>query len=303
MPFPQIPPSASVGISFEGGAMAKVSDVLICKTCGAVLKPVGDAKTARCEYCFNEWDIVREEALTEKQIENAARAGVEKGVEAKRGLAVDAAVNAFLASDLRTAMSSAGEVHAKTADCPEAEFILGFCAYVGQSASTAGMDRFFTKFHPSELTDAQKSNLRRMFLKFPRNLAGYELQTVRFVREMSGGDAKALCDFVDAFSPYIIKKRESARFLDREMCDFYRELAGECSIPKTCYALVGAMKTLPESPFAGDSFGLRTRAQNFRRDFMNPVGDIVSGIRDSARREQLTGMYRETVSEFERRLR
>ena len=283
--------------------MAKVSDVLICKTCGALLKPAGDAKRVRCEYCLNEWDIEREEALTEKQIEDAARAGVEKGAEAKYGQTVNAAVHAFLASDLRAAMSAAGEVHAKTADCPEAEFILGFCAYVGQAASTTGLDRFFKKFRAAELTDAQKDNLRRMFLKYPRNLARYEMQTVRFVREMSAGDTKALCDFVDAFSPYIIKKQESAQFLDREMCDFYRTLAEECSVPKTCYALIGAMKSLPESPFAGDSFRLRTRSLNFRRDFMNPVGEIVAGIRDSARREQLMGMYRETVSEFERRLR
>lgn len=283
--------------------MAKVSDILICKTCGASLKPEGDAKRARCEYCLNEWDIVREDPLTEQQIEDAARAGVEKGDEAKRGQLIDAAVNAFLASDLRTAISTASEIHAKNADCPEAEFILGFGAYVGQSASTAGLDRFFEQVRAERLTDAQKEDLRRMLLKYPRNLALFEVRTVRFAQKMFAGDAKALCEFTDAFSPYIIKKQDSARFLDREMYEFYRDMAKECSIPKTCYALVGAMKSLPESPFAGDTFHLRTRAMNFRRDFMGPVGDIVSGIRDTARREQLTGMYRDTVAEFEQRLR
>lgn len=283
--------------------MAKVSDLLICKTCGALLKPVGDEKRARCEYCLNEWDIVREEPLTEQQIEDAARAGVAKGDEARRGQVIEAAVNAFLASDLRTAISNANEIHAKSADCPEAELILGFGAYVSQSASTAGLERFFSQVRAASLTDEQKHNLRRMLLKYPRNLALFEVQTIRLARELLDGDARALCEFTDAFSPYIIKKQESARFLDPEMRTFYRDLARECSIPKTCYALIGAMKSLPESPFAGDSFHLRTRAMNFRRDFIDPVGEIVSAISDPARREQLTGMYRETVSEFERRLR
>ena len=84
-------------------------------------------------------------------------------------------------------------------------------------------------------------------------------------------------EYVDSISPNFIAKRADHSFMTGEMAETYRKLAAYCSIPKTCYALIGAIQNNPESPLKNGKYYAKTINRKFYDEYI--LSRIRIGIR------------------------
>ena len=103
--------------------------------------------------------------------------------------------------------------------------------------------------------------------------------------------SEELCAFVDAFSPSVIAKRNSIDYLTQELADIYMELAEDCNIPKTCYALLSSIRTNPDSPYPNETFYLRNKTQRFLHTYVHPIGDVIEAMQDEEMRQKFLTAY------------
>ena len=78
----------------------------------------------------------------------------------------------------------------------------------------------------------------------------------------------------------------------------YQELAAHCGIPKTCFALLKAIDTNPDSPYSGDSFYLKAKAQYFYDHYMADVGAVISAMADGELRGKFLGVYQKKCEKY-----
>ena len=64
------------------------------------------------------------------------------------------------------------------------------------------------------------------------------------------------------------------------------KLAAFCSIPKTCFALLGAIESNPESPLKSGAFYLTGKSKRFYDEYVIPVGEIIDKMRSEKNRPQ-----------------
>ena len=95
-----------------------------------------------------------------------------------------------------------------------------------------------------------------------------------------------VCKFVDGFSPNIIAARTNGNFLTGDLLDAYTKLSALCSIPKTCFALLGAIEANPDSPLKSGAYYLTGKSKKFYDEFVTPVGEIIDGMRSEKNRPQ-----------------
>lgn len=282
------------------------TEVFQCCTCGAPLSFSEGVTSVVCEYCgvtnnkqerLNQQELVAQ--LEQKAAETAATAA-KQAMGEQLTAAKNAAVEQFLKGDLKSAEQSADTVLREASDCVEAELIKAFCSYHAQQQDESRMRGFLNRLTDRVLADEEREHVRSMLLKFPSSFSAYEAEVIRCIQKH---DPQNLCSFVDAFSPYIIKKRDSTVFLTSELVGLYCELARQCDIPKTCYALLGSITTIPGSPYANDSFYLKTRTMGFRDQYLLPIGRIIESIKSEQLRTQFVGAYRKRLADFDARMK
>lgn len=276
----------------------------ICKCCGAKLPLTEDgAVSVQCEYCRTNYRLDDEGAAVLERVIGQVAAEQEKQRNADFDRCVSGAVDAFLHSDLRAANEQARKACAGVPTCPEGRYIIAFCSSISQDGSLQGLRSFLTADNAKRCTHEESERLKRMMLAFPRNLAGVECEAIRFVMALDGEENEsAICSFVDAFSPYIIKKQPSSDYLDSEKLRFYGDLARRYSVPKTCFALLSSIKTNPDSPFATNRFDLAGSTRSFLRNYAEPIGEVVHSIKDSGHRQALGSRYEQVVSEYRQKM-
>lgn len=284
--------------------MNVTADAPKCRTCGATLNFPEGKESVPCEYCrvVNFLQKRVDEKLIEETTRsalNAAVSVVSGQVAAGRKDSIDAAVGAFLKSDLKLAQKTAEGIIREGADSPEAQFILAFCEYVSKSHNPVRLNEFFSGVTNSVLLPDQTEALKKMFLKFPSNLSEFEKEIIRCMEKLDDSD---LCAFVDAFSPYIIKKRDIAK-LDPELISVYCGLAKRFDIPKTCYALLGSVTVIPGSPYTNNTFHLHTSANKFRSEYLLPIGTVIQSMRTDQLRTQFYGAYQKRLQDFDSRMK
>ena len=95
-----------------------------------------------------------------------------------------------------------------------------------------------------------------------------------------------VCKFVDGFSPNIVMARENGRFLSGDLLNMYMKLSAFCSIPKTCFALLGAIESNPASPLKNGEYYLKGESKKFLDEYVTPVGEIINSMKSEKNRPQ-----------------
>ena len=209
------------------------------------------------------------------------------------------AIRSFTSGKLEDARHYAMEVLNISMDNAPALYIL---AYYDEFTvrKPDSMGQFFASLRDVALEYDEVADLRGLMLASAYNLADYEENVIELVavNMQAEEDAPELCKFIDAFCPYLIGKRTSAGFLRQSLAEMYQELAAHCGIPKTCFALLKAIDTNPDSPYVSNSFYLKAKAQYIYEHFISAIGPILSAINDGELQKKFLGTYQKKCEKY-----
>ncbi|MCI8981281.1 MAG: hypothetical protein HFG78_02600 [Hungatella sp.] len=162
------------------------------------------------------------------------------------------------------------------------------------------MKGFFRQIKDVALEYDEVAELRGLLLSSAYNLSDYEEDIIHLVavNMQSEEESADLCEFIDTLCPYLIAKRTSTTFLTKSLGEMYQELAGHCNIPKTCFALLKAIETNPDSPYIDNSFYLKAKTQYFYENYITDIGAIISAIKDETLNRKFSGAYQKKCEKY-----
>lgn len=162
------------------------------------------------------------------------------------------------------------------------------------------MKHFFAQIRDVALEYEEVQDLRGLLLSSAYNLMDYEADVIQLiaVNMQSQDDAAELCEFVDSLCPYLINKRPSISFLTEELAGMYQELAAHCNIPKTCFALLKAIETNPDSPYVDNSFYLKAKSRYFYDNYIVVLGNIIQSISNGALKDKFMSAYNQKCVKY-----
>lgn len=184
-------------------------------------------------------------------------------------------------------------------DNAPALYILAYCEeFIARKPDS--MKQFFSQIKDTPLEYDEVQDLRGLFLASAYNLMDYEADIIQLiaVNMQSQEDAAELCEFIDALCPYMISKRPSIGFLTEELAGMYQELAAYCNIPKTCFALLKAIETNPDSPYIDNSFYLKAKSRYFYDNYISALEDIVMAISNVTLKEKFEAAYHQKCEKY-----
>lgn len=209
------------------------------------------------------------------------------------------AIRFFTEGKLEDARHYAMEVMNISMDNAPAMYIL---AYYDEFTARKpdSMKRFFDQIKDVSLEYDEVTDLRGLLLSSAYNLADYEEDVIQLiaVNMQAEEDSRDLCEFIDTLCPYLIGKRPSASFLTPDLAGMYQELAEHCGIPKTCFALLKAIDSNPDSPYTDNSFYLKAKARYFYENYITNVGAVISAINDAGLRAKFLGAYQKKREKY-----
>lgn len=155
------------------------------------------------------------------------------------------------------------------------------------------MKNFFLQMAEVPLEYDEVRDICSLLMASAYNLGDFEEDVIRLlaINMQSPDDARELCTVIDSICPYLISKRTSSAYLTNNLVSMYRELAGHCGIPKTCFALLKSIETNPDSPYVGQTFYLKAKAQYFYENYVVNVGKVLQGIYDADLKAKFVGTY------------
>ena len=209
------------------------------------------------------------------------------------------AIRFFSDGKLEDARHYAMEVLNISMDNAPAMYILAYCDEFSAQRPDA-IKRFFQQIRDVPLEYDEVADLRGLLLASAYNLIDYEAEIIRLiaVNMQAEEDIPELCGFIDTLCPYLIGRRPSAAFLTEELAGMYQELAARCGIPKTCFALLKAIETNPDSPYRGSSFYLKAKARYFYEHYVTDVGTVIAAMGEGALRDKFLGAYQKKREQY-----
>ena len=210
------------------------------------------------------------------------------------------AVKYFTEGKFDTARHYAQEVLNIMMDNVPAMYIMAYISEI-EDKKPGRIKEFFKETRDLPIDWDEITTLKALFLASPAALIEFEADAIRLiaVNLQSEEDAKGLTEFFDSLCPYLISKRSSGNFMTQELAEMYRDLAGHCDIPKTCLMLLKGIQTNPGSPYADNSFHLRTKARNFYDSYVLAVGEIIRAIKTDSLREKFVDSYTKFCNKYE----
>ncbi len=163
------------------------------------------------------------------------------------------------------------------------------------------MRLFFNQIADIALEYDELTTLMDMILASSYRLVDYEDRIIEVIAKNMQGeeDVQTLQNFFDRICPYFISKRTSTAFLDRNLIEMYKELAEHCGIPKTCFALLKAIETNPDSPYVSNSFYMKARAEYFYNNYILPVGEILEKMMNNEYKAKFISGYLAKKQKYE----
>ncbi len=209
------------------------------------------------------------------------------------------AIRFFTEGKLEDARHYAMEVLNISMDNAPAMYIL---AYYDEFTARKpdSMKHFFKQIKDVSLEYDEVADLCGLLLASAYNLSDYQEDIIQLiaVNMQSEDDAESLCEFMDTLCPYIIGKHASAGFLTQSLVEMYRELAAHCNIPKTCFALLKAIDTNPDSPYVDNSFYLKAKTRYFYEHYITDIGTVISEIKDEELKGKFLGVYQKKCEKY-----
>lgn len=258
----------------------------ICPNCGDNISAHlidFETRTATCECCRKQVTFKREAINQATHIVNDVRS----------------AVNFFKAGNMESAKNCAEKVLSEAMDNVAALYIIHYYkAYCAPIKSFEPLDRFFkVEFDKiADLDSVEGQAFKELALFAPSRLADYEKEVLNVVIKTQGV-AEAIT-FADQFCPLIINSRQSIAGFTPELFAIYELLTANGNIPKTWFALYGAMMKNPDSPFVTGAFYLKTKTERFYNNFILPLDKLLSGIQDPALKAKFYGAFSEKKRGF-----
>ena len=209
------------------------------------------------------------------------------------------AINQFSKGRMDEALQFAYEVLNIAIDNAPALFIISYYdEFIKKNAGN--VKKYFAEMESIALEYDEVKELCTLFLAVAYNMTEYEMDIILLIaKNMQDPEDKAfLCEFFDQLCPYMISKRTSMIFLNAELIEMYKDLAFHCDIPKTCFALLKAIENNPDSPYASNSFYLKTKVEHFYNRFVLPVGEIVSNMHNAALKEKFLTVFEQKKSKY-----
>ncbi len=209
------------------------------------------------------------------------------------------AIRFFTEGKLKDARHYAMEVMNISMDNAPAMYILAYYDEFTARKPDA-MKGFFRQIKDVALEYDEVAELRGLLLSSAYNLSDYEEDIIHLVavNMQSEEESADLCEFIDTLCPYLIAKRTSTTFLTKSLGEMYQELAGHCNIPKTCFALLKAIETNPDSPYIDNSFYLKAKTQYFYENYITDIGAIISAIKDETLNRKFSGAYQKKCEKY-----
>ena len=212
-------------------------------------------------------------------------------------------VAAFAAKDFNSAVKGATEVLTSDARNLPAGFIVAFSDQIFKKRANQ-LDRFFNNVPklPGSISSEDLEKLCQLFTSGRLKLADYEAQILGLVYANANelGPA-AVCKFVDEFSPNIIVTRTNGNFLSGDLLDLYMKLSAFCSVPKTCFALLGSIETNPASPLKNGAYYLTGKSKKFYDEYVTSVGEIINHMRSEKNRPQFQKAFLDKSQNYRRK--
>ncbi|MDD7202366.1 MAG: hypothetical protein SPF89_11820 [Sphaerochaetaceae bacterium] len=258
---------------------------LTCNGCGSsdvVFDPV--TRKLHCNQCG------REEYYSRAQL----------GANGKVAFTKDNAIQFFKSGNRVNARKFASDVLNIMQDNAAALFILAYCDEFVEGRSGA-IKEFFRKIDDVALEYDEVRDLINLFTLSLYNLRDYESDMeILMVKNMqSERDRPELEKFIETVSPYCIGKYPSADFMTAEHMDLYCDLAANCNIPKTCFALLKGIQSNPDSPYVTKSFYMKARTQYFHDHYVLPVGRIINAMKESPGKSKFLGAFSAMLKKYE----
>lgn len=261
------------------------ASVFYCPGCG---QPVDvDFKTRKglCEWCGNVVTFPRKTFNSDEKVKNELMICVRCFDEKRFG---DAKVHAE--NVLAVAIDNAPALYARA-------YYEAFCA---TNKNTDRVLEFFKQMQAIDVDGEEVEFLKKMFLSAVYKFDMFEEAVLGWaLTNLSKSD---LCAFADSISPLLIQRRSSIGFFTPELAEIYKALSKECSIPKTCYALLQAITTNPDSPYPSNRFFLKTKTQRFYNDFVLPIGEIIKNMKSQELQEKFYRVYQTRLEDFKKHM-
>ncbi len=257
------------------------ASVFYCPGCGQPVDVDFKTRKGHCGWCGNTVTFPRKTFNNDEKVKNELALCVRCFDEKRFGDAKAHAENV-----LAVAIDNAPALYARA-------------YYEAFSAVNKNSDRvgeFFQELHEIEVDSEEVEHLKRMFLSTIYKLESFEEAVLRWAS--ANLSASELCNFTESFSPMLISKRTSIDFFTPELAELYKTISAECTIPKTCYSLLQAILTNPDSPYPNNRFFLRTKTQRFYQDFVLPVGEIIQNMDSQELRDKFYQVYQTKLKDF-----
>lgn len=173
-------------------------------------------------------------------------------------------------------------------------------AFLATNKDSDRIRSFFNELKDIDVDVEEIQPLSELFLLSVRKLGPQEKEVLGWAKSNLPRDD--LLRFTDEFCPIAINGRESIDFFDPDLIELYKQIAAECSIPKTCYALLSAIDKNPDSPYPENRFFLKTKTRRFYTDFILPVGEIIKSMDSQELRDKFYRVYQNKQEAFENKM-
>lgn len=143
-------------------------------------------------------------------------------------------------------------------------------------------------------------DFQTLVLSAALNLVDYQTQILRFVWDnmQDPRDRQLMNSFVDKIVPYFISKEQTSEYLDEDLCDILCKIAQKFDIPNTCFMLLKSIKTIADSPYAGNNFHLQARCQCFFDTYVTRVGKVIYSMGTSSYHDKFVAAFIQVENDF-----
>lgn len=215
--------------------------------------------------------------------------------------AVKNAIGTFTSGNRANARRFAGDVLNILPDSLPALFIMAYIDEFSESVNNA-IDKYFKK--AEEIKEVKGDEVREMITLFTAalyNMRDYEEQMLTLIVEnmQAPEDRPELEAFIEKVSPYCIAKYPSEDFLTEDRCSLYCDIAANCNIPKTCFALLKGIEKNPDSPYVTGTFYMKARTQYFFDNYVKRVGKVIEAMKNSEVKPKFVNAYNGYLQKYQ----
>lgn len=173
-------------------------------------------------------------------------------------------------------------------------------AFISLNKNSERIGIFFEELKDIEIDGEELQPLAELLLLSAYKLGTNEEEVLSWA--LNNLPTSDLLSFVDSFCPIAITRRESIDFFTARLISLYKQIAGECSMPKTCYALLQAIDRNPDSPYPNNKFFLKTKTYRFYTDFLLPIGEIIQNMSSQELKGKFYRVYKSKQIAFENKM-